>query len=437
MKKILFLFLMLSVIVNASAIGKFSVYSSNQIEFAPGNVQYHTGTQQWRFADNQFDVIGVDDNIRLGDPELSAWIDLFAWSCESTYYGVNPSNKDSDYTGDFVDWGELFEGGWYTPSKDELQYLLFGRVNASNLRAEGTVNGMNGLILLPDDCVLPEGIPFLAGYIGNEEYTENVYDLEQWEALETVGAVFLPHAGSRTGGYGNMWNGSTEATFINEETGFYSWVDNVQIYGYYWSSTLHPTNSNLVYYLITPGLDGNLENYTAPAIWSRERRRGNSVRLIREYIPFAVNINTIEHGSVLADKQTATQGEIVTLTVTADNGYKLETLTVTTVDNEPSNAPVLASMRDNIELTQGTEPGTYTFKMPAAPVTVNATFIEIPPVFGDVNCDGAVTSADVTCIYSYLLNSDETFIETSDVNADGAITSADITAIYSILLGSK
>ncbi|MBO4723401.1 MAG: BspA family leucine-rich repeat surface protein [Muribaculaceae bacterium] len=56
---------------------------------------------------------------------------------------------------------------------------------------------------------------------------------------------------------------------------------------------------------------------------------------------------------------------------------------------------------------------------------------------GDVNCDGSVTSADVTCIYNYLLSGDESFIDTCDVNNDGFITSADITVIYNILLGSK
>ena len=290
MKKLLLFSMVLTTIlisgVGASASGKFSVSSSKQVVFAPGNLQYHTGSHQWRFAENQYDVIGVDDNIRIGEPELSVWIDLFAWSCSSTYYGVNPSNKDADYTGEFVDWGELFGRGWYTPSKDDFQYILFGRTNASNLRAEGTVNGVHGLILLPDNWTLPEGLTFLPGYIGNEEYTENVYSLAQWETMEDAGAVFLPHAGSRTGGYGNMWNGSVEATFVNDETGFYSWVDNVQIYGYYWSSTLHPDpeRSNLVYYLITPGLDAALENYTAPALWTRERRRGNSVRLVREAI---------------------------------------------------------------------------------------------------------------------------------------------------------
>lgn len=54
-----------------------------------------------------------------------------------------------------------------------------------------------------------------------------------------------------------------------------------------------------------------------------------------------------------------------------------------------------------------------------------------------MNGDGAVTTADVTCIYNYLLNGDETFIDTCDVDGDGFITTVDITVIYNIMLGSK
>ncbi|MBR5638302.1 MAG: leucine-rich repeat protein [Muribaculaceae bacterium] len=56
-------------------------------------------------------------------------------------------------------------------------------------------------------------------------------------------------------------------------------------------------------------------------------------------------------------------------------------------------------------------------------------------VDGDVNLDGAVTSADVTVVYNHLLNGDNTYIATSDIDSDGTITAADITAIYNMLLG--
>lgn len=85
----------------------------------------------------------------------------------------------------------------------------------------------------------------------------------------------------------------------------------------------------------------------------------------------------------------------------------------------------------------GTLAGTanpYTLTMPDADVVISA---RVSSMLGDVNGDGSVTSADVTCVYNYLLNGDTTFIDTCDVNGDGYITSADITVIYNILLGNK
>lgn len=57
-------------------------------------------------------------------------------------------------------------------------------------------------------------------------------------------------------------------------------------------------------------------------------------------------------------------------------------------------------------------------------------------LFGDVNQDGSVTSADITALYNYLLNNDMTFYDTSDVNGDGSVTSADITAVYNALISN-
>ena len=59
------------------------------------------------------------------------------------------------------------------------------------------------------------------------------------------------------------------------------------------------------------------------------------------------------------------------------------------------------------------------------------------PVVGDVDGDGVVTSADITVLYNYLLNSDYQYHESSDVDGDGFVTSADITAVYNILLGNQ
>jgi len=58
-------------------------------------------------------------------------------------------------------------------------------------------------------------------------------------------------------------------------------------------------------------------------------------------------------------------------------------------------------------------------------------------VVGDVNQDGAVNASDVTALYNYILNGDETFLTTSDVNNDGSVNASDVTAVYNIILGSN
>lgn len=70
--------------------------------------------------------------------------------------------------------------------------------------------------------------------------------------------------------------------------------------------------------------------------------------------------------------------------------------------------------------------------------TVNIKFVygAQPAVPGDVNGDGAVTAADITALYSFLLNYDVTNLINGDQNNDGNITAGDVTAVYNILLGN-
>ncbi len=76
--------------------------------------------------------------------------------------------------------------------------------------------------------------------------------------------------------------------------------------------------------------------------------------------------------------------------------------------------------------------------MDVTPGQINATPIYQGGgyIVEDVDRDGSITSADVTKLYNYLLNGDDTYYDTSDVDLDGVITSADVTLLYSILLGN-
>ncbi len=85
----------------------------------------------------------------------------------------------------------------------------------------------------------------------------------------------------------------------------------------------------------------------------------------------------LEHGTVACEKTWAYTNEMVTLTVTPDFGYELESLTIATVDaGEPAGAPTMAPRRVGVDFNEGDTPGTYTFKMPASAVAVSAAFTQ-------------------------------------------------------------
>ena len=70
----------------------------------------------------------------------------------------------------------------------------------------GTVNGVQGMILLPDEWAGSALV--LTPEYGREQYANNVYTLEQWTAMEAGGAVFLPAAGYR-------YRSTTQVGYIN------------------------------------------------------------------------------------------------------------------------------------------------------------------------------------------------------------------------------
>ena len=249
----------------------FSVSSSKKIVFSPGNLQYTQSTDTWSFAENQWDYIGTDNvtggsvsSNQYGDRKygdaLADKIDLFGWSTSATNFGVSTSIDDADYSGSFVDWGTNKIGNdapntWRTLTNDEWYYLRKNRTNANDLVGVAQVNGVNGLIFLPDNWTCPSGVTFKSGfhssYISVDHYAAyQTFTADQWSKLEASGAVFLPAAGSRDG----------------------SIVGSVQNYGYYWSATEHDSNSAVCFYFRSDGafVFYNIRNY------------GRSVRLVKD-----------------------------------------------------------------------------------------------------------------------------------------------------------
>ena len=231
----------------------FSVAEDKTVTFSPGNLQYHPANDEWRFAPSQLDYIG-EDNANISET-YNGWIDLFGWGT-----GNNPTNASTDYNDyqTFVDWGVNQIGSyapntWRTLTYDEWYYLRYERPNYDKLIGVAQVNGVNGLILLPDGWTCPSGVTFKSGFdddLCTECYGNyQTFSASDWSKLESSGAVFFPAAGYRYG----------------------SGVSDVQDDGYCWSA------SKGSYYA------GGLYFYSSGAnMGDHGRGYGRSVRLVQD-----------------------------------------------------------------------------------------------------------------------------------------------------------
>jgi hypothetical protein len=256
----------------SAGIGVFSVSADKQVTFSPGNLQYTQSTNTWSFAENQWDCIGTD-NVTGGSVEsdptfgekkygdaLADKVDLFGWSTSATNFGVSTStDTENDYLGFFVDWGINQIGAsapyiWRTLTYDEWIYVVFHRSNADNLKGVAQVNGVNGLVLLPDAWICPADLTFKSGFHSSSgAYYYPYYQIftaEQWSKFESAGAVFLPAAGYRWGTH----------------------VLYVQDYGNYWSATEGDSNYVDCFYISSYGADMDNNQNTS----------GASVRLVKD-----------------------------------------------------------------------------------------------------------------------------------------------------------
>ena len=181
---------------------------------------------------------------------------------DATYnkYGYGPSTNMTDRnltgTSAYYDWGVYNAisnagnavGLWRTLSRKEWDYLFNTRENAQFLWSQGTVNGVVGMIILPDNFKKPSDISWTSQA---NNWTTNTYTTEQWATLEALGAVFLPASGGRYGAN----------------------VDYVQGSGRYWSSSYY--DSDYAY-----GLYFNSDNLYPQSLYNRYF--GYSVRLVQD-----------------------------------------------------------------------------------------------------------------------------------------------------------
>ena len=236
--------------------GAFSVSATQVVYFSQGPLQFNStlGTHEcadgttkpgtWRFAANQYDVVGdmsvgnvYENGIKCSNTKASAtytgWQDMYCWGA-SGYNGIEPykANRPSttSIAGTNYDWGvynAISNGGntpglWRTPTRAEWNYMFTQRPNALELNAPAVVEGMYGLVVLPDDWDPPAGLSLVT--TSTQYYTDNVFTAAQWQQMENAGAVFIP-----SGGWFS-WNSSM-------------WISYFRNTGELWASTGSSTSS--------------------------------------------------------------------------------------------------------------------------------------------------------------------------------------------------
>lgn len=221
--------------------GKFSVSATKKVSFARGNLQYLASRNLWRFAEHQYDMIGNakgNSTKGLARATQGYWIDYFGWGTSGWSGGDNkkayqpwaysptdteygPTNAhmpsgvswgDNEATKNY-DWGVYNftsgpDKGYYVLTTTEWDYLLRYRSNASNLKSHGSIFGISGVFLLPDNwdwaeatlaaAVSAAGFTWVAGQSSSANQNrimDNAAGRALWAAMEAAGAVFLPTAG--------------------------------------------------------------------------------------------------------------------------------------------------------------------------------------------------------------------------------------------------
>lgn len=264
-------------------IGLFATSDSSFISFSPANLWFKPSDTTWKMPNHQWDTAGQVNNSQLLDSAFSDWVDMLSWG-SSGCNGIFPTDTATngnhygygmnDLNGTCYDWGNINRirhrdtiyrsNTWRTPTNDELIYIFSQRPNAANKIALATVNGITGLVILPDDW---PGMPFGCSFHpGVTNWTDNSYNGVFWTAMESQGAVFLPASG-----------------YLHRANPMHCHDQSLQ--GFYWSETSSPNNDTDAYYMnfgVLYGVGGRIRLVLAPStLCSRDFY--HCVRLVKDH----------------------------------------------------------------------------------------------------------------------------------------------------------
>lgn len=292
------LLLILMICLSGMIYAQFSVSPTTTVEFSSGNLQYCAALDSFRFAQNQWDVLGEENEYIVNLSNNTHWIDLFGWATsgydntavdplafhfrpwewycelekcvdwEKNQFAFGPSTNmpDQDLVGTSAryDWGvnnaDQLGAGWRTLTEAEWKYLLYERENAHRLYGLATINGTRGLLILPDNAqLLPDKVSLFSDKENSlnascENVQTSQINPESAVAYVREGAVFLPCGGTRYG---------------------YTTVD-VSNFGSYWTATHYDSGS--AYFV---GINAANGGYVSLSSALYGRHTGRAVRLVR------------------------------------------------------------------------------------------------------------------------------------------------------------
>lgn len=185
----------------------FSVSSEKQVYFSRGNLWYNDSDKSFHFETHQWDA----DTKNWTDANNAHHLGHFYWSDNVTNAvaknhpnsitsTIFTNNSDTEPSSSFT--VEGVTGKFYILQQYDRQpyweYLVGNErtstigISGKKLWGMGTVNGVKGLILLPDNWNVENYSTFS---YATRKCSSNVYSGDTWENMEYDGAVFMPIAG--------------------------------------------------------------------------------------------------------------------------------------------------------------------------------------------------------------------------------------------------
>ena len=191
--------------------------------------------------------------------------------------------------------------------------------------------------------------------------------------------VTLYYAPEQGGGGGSVVPGTQAYTITFDVNGGNALTENTATTNNEGKLTTlpEPTRAN---YIFTGWYTADNTKVTSETVFTATATLTAQWSVISSGTSYAITVEDSDNGTVTASRTRANKGLTVTLTVKADEGYKLDTITVTDKNG------------NEIKLTDKGD-GKYTFAMPASAVTVKASFakddtpVETGLPFTDVKAD--------------------------------------------------